>query len=164
MEAEMKLVTTPKQALKNISQFNEELPDAPGLVDRLGLVHAWYIDAREPELPKFGFSKFIGYDSLSAISYLQNYKNLDGRNTEWALKSLAMELNPDSEDFQKYHQWLVDWLSVFGKTPRKNVRLFILNEGASDENIEEDSRLLELLVAVADLLPLSQRLDLRSRL
>jgi len=82
----MKLVTKAHQIFDNIANFSRELAKSPELAGRLGLVHAWYIDARDTDRPIFGFSKFIGYDTITATTYLREYKNLNGRNTEWALK------------------------------------------------------------------------------
>lgn len=160
----MKLVTKAHQVFENMSNFSRELAKSPELADRLGLVHAWYIDARDPDRPMFGFSKFVGYEALTASTYLREYKTLNGRNTEWALKEFCEELHPESGQYEEYHEKLADWLAEFGKTPRNPVRLMILKSDPENASEAKDRRLLELLTAVADLLPLDQRHELRSRL
>lgn len=160
----MKLITTQEQVYANMDRLNHELAISQQLADRLGLVHAWYVDARDPSFPKFGFSKFIGYVGLDHGSYLAQYKNLNGRNTEWALKQFADELTMDSPQYDEYHQKLADWLSDFGKSPRNPVRLMILKSNTLHSETPEDRRLLELVLAVVDLLPLHQRHELRSRI
>ena len=160
----MQLVTNANQAFDNITALTNELACVPELADRLGLVHAWYIDARNPDCPAFGFSKYIGYKALSGARYLKKYKSLDGRNTEWALKRFCEELHPRSRLYKAYHDKLADWLAEFGKTPRNPVRLMVLKPDLERADETEDRRILELLAAVADILPLDQRLELRSRL
>jgi hypothetical protein len=150
----MKLVTKAHQVFENMENLSHELARSPELADRLGLVHAWYIDARDTDHPIFGFSKFIGYEAITADTYLEEYKNLNGRNTEWALKEFCEELHPESRQYGEYHEKLADWLAEFGKTPRNPVRLMILKSNPENASDAEDRRLLELLAAVADLLPL----------
>jgi hypothetical protein len=160
----MKVVTKADQALQNISRLQDELSNSPELVNRLGFVHAWYVDARDAENPLFGFSKFIGYQGLTADKYIAKHQELDGRNTEWVLKDFFDELRPGTPDFRHYHERLTEWLGGLGKTPRKTVRLMVLKPAFHEEATTEDKRLLDLLVAAADLLPLSQRQELRARL
>ena len=160
----MKLVTKASQISNNLSKLAAELKISPDLAARLGLAHAWYIDTRDPTQPKFGFSKFVGYENLDAETYLGNYKKLDGRNTEWVLKDFCEELGADTPEFERYHGMLADWLAKFGKKPRKKVRLMALQLESQEEAGSEDRRLLELMAVVADLLPLDQRHELRSRL
>lgn len=160
----MNLITTTNQVFQNIENLSEELNNSSELVDRLGLVHAWYIDDRNPEKPLFGFSKFIGYEDLNAEEYIDNSKQLDGRNTEWALKDYCEELQPNSPQYTDYHTKLTIWLAGLGKKPRSKVRLMVLKKDDLELSETEDRRLLELMTAVADLLPLSQRHELRSNL
>ena len=160
----MKPITKVSQVKKNIETLSRELAKVPELAERLGLVHAWYIDAPDSDHPAFGFSKFIGYEDPTAAKYLKKYKKLDGRSTEWALRKFCEELHPDSRPYNAYHDKLSDWLAEFGKTPRNPVRLMILKPDLEHVDQTEDKRLLELLAAVADILPLDQRLELRSRL
>lgn len=160
----MNLITNTIQAFDNIERLSQELSNSTDLVDRLGLVHAWYIDDRNPEKPLFGFSKFIGYEGLNAEDYINNSKKLDGRNTEWALKEYCEELQPNSPQYNDFHDQLTVWLAGFGKKPRSKVRLMVLKKEAIETFETDDRRLLELMKVVADLLPLHQRHELRSQL
>ncbi|GAA4774520.1 hypothetical protein GCM10023219_22480 [Stakelama sediminis] len=160
----MKLITSADEVLNNIHALQTELAQSDGLVDRLGYVHAWYVDTGNPELPLFGFSKFIGYKGLTAEKYLRKYKALDGRNTEWALKDYFDEIRPDSPDFRRYRHQLSDWLSGFGRAPRKTIRIMLLKPEYREADATEDRRLLELLMAVSDMLTPAQRQELRSHL
>lgn len=160
----MKLVRTAEQVRANIQRLSEELAATPSIADRFGLAHAWYIDASEPGQPAFGFSKFVGYQTLDAATYLNEYKKLTGSKTEKALKGFCEELRPGSSQFEVYHAKLREWLAKYGKAPRHTVRLLVLKSEPPVEDEAADRRLLELLAAVADMLPLDQRHELRSRL
>jgi len=162
----MRLVSSAAQVRQNIATLENELAKAPELSERFGFVHVWYIDAGIPDEPKFGFSKFIGYEGLDAATYLKNYAEMDGRNTEWAMRDFAHEIKPETPAFRAYMSQLRDWLAGFGKTPRKTVRLMVLDEAQMDpvETPAEDRRLFDLLLAVAETLPLQQKMELRSRL
>ncbi|WP_170381960.1 hypothetical protein [Ruegeria atlantica] len=160
----MNLISDAQQALDNIDRLQTELAQSPELVERLGLVHAWYVDTRDKDHPRFGFSKFVGYKKLDSKIYLDNYKDLDGRNTEWILKDFFDELQPGTTDYQHYHEELTDWLGGMGRSPRKKVRIMVLKPQFFDQEMDEDRRLLELLKAVVAMLPLQQRLELRGYL
>ncbi len=160
----MKVVRNANQALDNIARLQTEWARSPDLVKRVSLVHAWYVDTRDPEHPLFGFSTFVGYQDLNAESYLRDYKELNRMNTEWVLKGLFEELGPRTPEFRRYHSELTDWLDTFGRAPRKKVRLMVLKPEFREDPIAADRRLLDLLTAVADMLPLNQRHELRARL
>lgn len=161
----MRLVVTAREAIEGIRRLQAEVARAPALADRLGLAHAYYIDDHDPDRPLFGFSKWIGYWGLTAETYLATYEALNGRNTEWALREFFIELHPGTPDYRAYHARLTDWLAQFGKAPRKKVRLMALKpEFREAAPAGEDRRLLDLMIAVADLLPIEQRLALRERL
>ncbi len=162
------LVTTATDALNAIKKLNDSLPNYPDLAQRLGQAHAYYIFEQENGEPLFGFSKFVGYEGLTPEQYLSDYKSLDGRNTEHALSPWFFELNPDTQDYQKYYEKLTCWLAGFGKRPRggekQKTRLMKLLPEFSEANRDEteDRKLLDLMIAVADLLPANQRYELRA--
>ena len=164
-----KLVNSIDAALSGIELLNRELPNYPGLANRLGQAHAFYVQEQDGRGPMFGFSKFVGYDSLPAPEYLRDYKKLDGRNTEHALKPWFEEVTPGTSDYKRLFDKLSDWLASYGKKPRggsqQRVRIMVVRpELRKASSPSEDRRLLDLLVAVADLLPTNQRLQLRSAL
>lgn len=163
------LVTSLDSALAAIKTLNGSLHEHPELAARLGQAHAFYVLEAE-DGPSFGFSKFVGYDGLTPDEYLRNYKTLDGRDTEHALSKWFEELRFGSPAYEDLLQELSEWLATFGKRPRggesQKVRLMVVRpefrEAASDKG--EDRRLLQLMLAVADMLPINQRLELRAAL
>ncbi len=161
----MILVTTAAEAIAAIHDLQNQLGRSPELAQRLGLVHAFYIDEIDEGRSFFGFSKYIGYKGLDAATYLRDYKALDGLNTEKALDPFFEELRQGSPHYRIQHQRLTDWLATFGKTPRQGVRLMVLRpEHRPQPEAGTDRRLLDLVLAVADLLPTDQRHELRMRL
>lgn len=165
-----KLVTTLDAALAGITRLNDSLDKHPELADRLGQAHAYYVLEGSDEEPLFGFSKFVGYEQMTAEMYLRDYKILDGRNTEHALSKWFEEVRPGSPAYKELFAQLSDWLAQYGKRPRggksQQVRLMVVRpefRGRS-ETAKEDRRLLDLLIAVADSLPTNQRHELRAAL
>lgn len=156
-------------ALDAIRTLNENLHDHPELADRLGQAHAFYV-LEDGGKPLFGFSKFVGYEGLTPEAYLRDYKSLDGRNTEHALSKWFEELRFGTPAYEELFEQLTDWLAEFGKRPRggesQKVRLMVLRPEfrRSTSHTDEDRRLLELMLAVADMLPANQRLELRAAL
>lgn len=166
----MKLAKSLGSVLDAIRRLNVELENHPELADRLGLAHAFYVLERESESPLFGFSKFVGYEKLSAEQYLTNYGELDGRNTEHALKPWFDEVRHGTPEYARLYSELETWLDKYGKRPRggeaQKVRIMVVRPELRETQPgrSEDRRLLELLLAVADLLPVTQRHELRAAL
>lgn len=164
------LVTNLDAVLAAIDTLNERLPHFPKLAERLGRAHAFYVNERDQAEPLFGFSKFVGYDGLSPEEYLKKYKQLDGRNTELALQPWFVELHPESTAYRALFDKLAKWMAKYDQRPRggktQRVRLMVVRpelrtlQSAGDE----DRRLLDLMIAAADLLPATQRLELRAAL
>lgn len=162
----MRLVTTFDEALANIERLQDEVKASPRLADRLGQAHAFYVDDRDENNLRFGFSKFVGYNNLDGETYIKTAANeLNGRNTEWVLNAWFTELSPNSELYRTYWKQLAEWLGSFGKKPRRGVRLMVPKPEHRPANSQsEDTRLLDALVAAAELLPLHQRHRLREML
>lgn len=166
----MKLAQSLKSVLDAIRRLNVELDNHPALADRLGLAHAFYVLERDGESPLFGFSKFVGYEKLSAEQYLNNYGELDGRNTEHALKPWFDEVRPGTPEYARLYSELENWLDQYGKRPRggeaQKVRIMVVRPELREarRGTTEDRRLLDLMLAVADLLPVTQRHELRAAL
>lgn len=164
------LVASPGKAFEAIRELNKILPSNPSLSDRLGQAHAFYVLEQQNAEPLFGFSKFVGYDGLTASSYLLDYKRLDGRNTEHALSKWFEELRFGTPAYNAMYAKLSAWLARFGKRPREGksqkVRLMVVRSDFLDrqKNSAPDRKLLDLLLAVVDLLPAAQRHELRAKL
>ena len=162
----MQLVTSASQALDAIRVLQKELKASAELASRLGQAHAFYILDDGSAEPLFGFSKFVGYVGLDAEAYIAGAKERSGTNTEHALSAFFDEIPQGSKLFDDYFGKLCEWLARYGKTPRRNVRLMALRPEHRAEPAPEgeDRRILELLLAVADLLPAHQRQEMRARL
>ena len=166
----MKLAQSLDSVLDAIRRLNAELDNHPVLADRLGLAHAYYVLEQDGKAPLFGFSKSVGYERLSAEQYLNNYAELDGRNTEHALKPWFDEVRTGTPEYARLYSELEAWLDQYGKRPRggkaQKVRIMVVRPELREvqPGTSEDRRLLELLLAVSDLLPVTQRHELRAAL
>lgn len=166
----MKLAQSLDSVLDAIRRLNVDLNNHPELADRLGLAHAFYVLEQDGEAPLFGFSKFVGYEKLSAEQYLNNYGNLDGRNTEHALKPWFEEVRPGTPEYARLYSKLEQWLDQYGKRPRggeaQKTRIMVVRPELRETRVgtTEDRRLLKLMLAVADMLPVTQRHELRAAL
>ena len=165
----MKPVSSVDEATKAIEVFSSALKTEPGLSSRLGQAHAFYVLDETADEPMFGFSKFVGYADLTPERYVRDYKALDGRNTEHALAPWFEEVRDGSPMYRQLFAKLESLLSEFGKRPRQGasqkVRFMILKPEFREESLSRDDRsLLNLLIAVADMLPIEQRHELRAAL
>lgn len=164
------LVSSLEDVVDAIKALNLALPDTPGLASRLGQAHAFYVIDDDGPNPQFGFSKFVGYRNLPPAKYLKDYKALDGRNTEFALSEWFDEVREGSPLYRDLFAKLSNWMASYGKRPRggskQKLRIMILRPEyrGDDSSLPNDRKLLELLIAVADMLPGAQRLELRSTL
>jgi hypothetical protein len=164
----MQLVSNLNEIVEAMDRFHEELPRSEGLAGRLGQAHAYYMVPDKNGVARFCFSKFIGYRGLNADKYLNQYKKLNGRNTEHALKPWFEEVLPGSSTYETLYAQLAGWLAEYGKTPRGGTlhytRIMVLKPEwqAVDAAESDDRKLLELLIAVAATLPLAQRNELRA--
>lgn len=164
----MKAVSSIVDVMAAMDQFQRDLPNSPGLVSRLGQAHAYYVIPDENGRNRFGFSKFLGYRGLTAEIYLKHYKELSGINTEHALKDWFDEVKPGSSTYRLLFSELAEWMGEYGKKPRggesQYTRLMMIKPQYMKEvgEARPDRRLLDLLIAVADLLPPVQRSELRA--
>ena len=153
-----------------MDQFHKDVPQAPELAGRLGQAHAYYVVPDADGKNRFGFSKFIGYQGLTAEIYLSRYKELNGLNTEHALKPWFDEVKPGSITYEQLFDELSEWMVGYGKKPRggtsQYTRIMVLKPEfvAEADEAKDDRRLFELVAAVADMLPISQRNELRALL
>ena len=128
----MKLITKANQAFTNIATLSSELAKSPKLVGRLGRAKAWYVDARDPDHPAFGFSTFIGYEAHTAATYLQGRDAIRYSAADRALKPFREKLERGTPKYDAYYEKLADWLEGYGEKPQKKIRLFILKPDPED--------------------------------
>jgi uncharacterized protein HemY len=119
-----KIVASERQALANINRFIRELDASPGLQARLGFARAWYADRGSDGNWRFGPSKFIGYERMTAEEYL-NEDPRDGRRTEKQLTQWFEEVPEGTELHEELSSCLVAFLEQYGKTPSAKVRISV---------------------------------------
>lgn len=120
-----KIVTSERQALANIRRFARELDASPGLQGRLGFARAWYADKGSDGTWRFGPSKFIGYDGMTADEYLDDDAR-DGRRTEKQLAQWFEEVPEGTDLHEKLSGDLFALLDRYGKVPSAKMRINVL--------------------------------------
>lgn len=119
------LVTSAQDARKNVLAFEKELAGNRKLAEIMSYGRAWYA-SRNGERWVFGPSKFVGYESNTARSYLATHDRRDGRLTERVLSQWFEEVSPDTALYRELYAALRDMFARYGKSPNKLVRLNIL--------------------------------------
>jgi len=163
------LTTSPRMVCDAIDRFETEVDRSPRLAGRLAYARAWYACRDSKGRWRFGPSKFVGYERLSARQYIElSRKGLDGRRTEAQLRQWFRELDPSTDLYETLASLLSAFLAKHDKTPSSKMRISVL-EKDYDELVgrdEGDSSLpvLDLIVAVAQSLPRAELKLLRKRL
>ncbi|MBT2246262.1 hypothetical protein JQK15_22410 [Sphingobium sp. BHU LFT2] len=159
------LVTTAKQAVRNIARFSHELDASPDLQSRLSYARAWYAH-RENDVWHFGPSKFCGYQGMTAAEYVDDDPR-DGRRTERQLSQWFTEISEDAPLYEELAIGLTAMLAKHGKVPSAKMRINVSTEfyeiySATGE--PDDRAITDLLIAVARRLPKIERERVRSAL
>ena len=163
------LATSPRRVRQAIKSFEKEVRSSPGLAGRLSYARAWYACRDAKGRWRFGPSKFVGYERLTAREYIElSRKGLDGRRTEAQLCQWFRELDPSSELHERLASLLSAFLAQYGKAPSSKMRINVLDEDydelVEDDRDASDPPILDLIVAVAESLPRRELKQLRSRL
>ena len=144
------LATSPLSVFKAIEIFDRDLGRHPELVKRLGIVRAYYVLEKEGDATIFCFSKFAGYEGMSARRYLDKdvYAFLDGGRTERHLSRWFESVSQDSAAYEELHRGLVKWMRRYGKRPRDGVRINVLRPEfqslVASQEVPDDSGVLDL--------------------
>ncbi len=136
-----RIVSTPNQVANNIRSYARLVLESRDLQDRIGRVHAWYAIREEKGGWLFGPSKFVGYVDITPRDYLKlSGAGLDGRETERALEKLfSAPADPYSRAGAELFEALARFLSRWGKAPRKDARITVVDEGPAPMSIEFDT-------------------------
>ena len=163
------LATAPEIVRDGINRFEDEVRRSPSLASRLAYARAWYAYPDDEGRWRFGPSKFVGYEGLTAEQYVElSGKGLDGRRTEAQLRQWHMEVDPSSELHKELSAQLSAFLAEHGKAPSRKMRISIpkefRGEGPGDGRDGERVLMLDLIVAFAESLRPSELETLRKRL
>ncbi|MDE0521656.1 MAG: hypothetical protein OXH79_06835 [Boseongicola sp.] len=164
------LSTSPSMVREAILRFEDEAWHSGHFASRLGLVRAWYACRDRTGQWRFGSSKYVGYDGLTAENYLDLSDKglLDGRRTEEQLRKWCHELDPSTDLYCELSARLSQFLAAHRKAPNARARINIFKEDHAEAFGEGPDTLgaavVDLVVAVAEFLPRSQLEFLRRRL
>ena len=163
------LATSPRMVCNAIDRFEKEVHRSPRLAGRLAYARAWYASRDSKGRWRFGPSKFVGYEQLSARQYIELSRNgLDGRRTEAQLRQWFRELDPSTDLHETLASLLSAFLAEHDKTPSSKMRISVLekdyDELVGDDKGNSSPPVLDLIVAVAQSLPRVELKLLRMRL
>lgn len=154
------LVSTSKQALRNVARFSKELEGSVDLQSRLAYARAWYAHRDDDGEWHFGPSKFCGYQGMTAEEYV-NDEPRDGRRTERQLAQWFTEVPKNGTLYEDLTEGLTTLLTEYGKVPSAKMRINVTTEFYEAHHAEGDAPLdravADLIIAVAKRLPQSER-------
>jgi len=154
--------------LSNIARFGEEVEKSRALQKRLAYARSWYAYQDDEGLWRFGPSKFVGYEGMTAVGYVDTAEDLDGRRTEAQLQQWFTAVDPGSELGTQLSSALYRFLASYGKAPSTKMRISVPNEvhaahfGATASDPHDI--LVATLIAAAKTLPPSHLEKLRANL
>jgi hypothetical protein len=114
--------------LSNIAPFGEEVEKSHALQKRLAYARSWYAYQDEEGQWRFGPSKFVGYDRMTAEGYVDTAEDRDGRRTEAQLQQWFTAVNPESELGTQLSSALYGFLARYGKAPSTKMRINVPNK------------------------------------
>jgi hypothetical protein len=154
--------------LSNIARFGEEVEKSRALQKRLAYARSWYAYQDEEGQWRFGPSKFVGYDRMTAEGYIDTAEDRDGRRTEAQLQQWFTAVDPESELGAQLSSALYGFLASYGKAPSTKMRINVPNDvhekhfGATASDPHDI--LVATLIAAAKTLPPSHLEKLRANL
>jgi hypothetical protein len=154
--------------LSNIARFREEVERSRALQKRLAYARSWYAYQDEAGQWRFGPSKFVGYDRMTAEGYIETAEDRDGRRTEAQLQQWFAAVDPGSELGSQLSSALYEFLASYGKAPSTKMRINVPNDvhekhfGATASDPHDI--LVATLIAAAKTLPPSHLEKLRASL
>ena len=119
------LISSLDEAKDGIRRFPDEVAALPGMADLLGSFQAWYAITDAEGHVLLAPSKFVGYQGLTAQTYLRVNRETDGRATEAVLSRWFSQ--PDTPSEQVLIEELAKFLNRFGKKPNKRARVSTIN-------------------------------------
>lgn len=143
--------------LANIARFGEEVDNSRALQKRLAYARSWYAYQDDDGQWRFGPSKFVGYDRMTAEGYIDTAEDRDGRRTEVQLQQWFTTIDPESELGTQLSAALYGFLARYGKAPSTKIRINVPNKvyethfGATATDPHDI--LVAALIAAANTLP-----------
>jgi hypothetical protein len=157
----IKPVTSRDQVIDNIERYNAELEK---FADLMPYARAWYALPTENGW-LLGPSKFIGYQELSADTYLNKGREpLDGRMTESILQRWADLIEEGNPRYDELHTVLNELCARFGKKPNSLARISIIYYDEPSAEAASGNELVELLAAVYRRLTPADKTAFRKRI
>ena len=161
----IRVATKPEHVVKSIKSFQVQVRSREGdneLARTLSHFRAWYA-IEDAGKWIFGPSKFVGYVNLTAETYIATAANLNGRQTEAALKPWFVQVL-DGPRHEELREKLHAFLAEFGKQPSRAMRLSVLRDEETSPSRDQGSDVAGALLILYRELPENARHEFRRRL
>jgi hypothetical protein len=162
------VASDPQSVLLNIIRFGAELRTSAALQKRLAYARCWYACQDNEGQWQFGPSRFVGYDGMTADSYVDIAEGRDGRRAEAQLQQWFRLVDPASKLRRELGSALYRFLAMYGKAPSTKMRISVPNDfyerafGTAARDAHDV--LVETIVAAAKTLPPSHFEKLRAQI
>ena len=152
-----------QSVLLNIARFGAELQNSGPLQKRLSYARCWYACQDNEGRWQFGPSRFVGYDGMTADSYVDIAEGRDGRRAEAQLQQWFTVVDPASKLGSELGPALYRFLAMYRKAPSTKLRISVPNKVCGTAARDAHDVLVETIVA-ARALPPSHFEKLRAQL
>ena len=120
------LAKTKQTVIDSIIQLNKELPHNKQLQERLGRGKHFCVYITQGK-NLFGWSRFVGYQEMTAEKYLTQYKLLTAENTVFSKISGIREIPQKNPQYKRLYGELVNWMKPYSKSPQRSVGIWVLD-------------------------------------
>lgn len=121
-------VSSPREAIANISRFLAAVEHDPGLRDRAGYVRSWYAHRDASGTWQFAPSRFVGYQNAEDhISQSGPDGERDGRQTERVLGAWFEAVREGTRLERELRQALRSFLAGLNQAPNARARISVLH-------------------------------------
>jgi hypothetical protein len=117
-----------QSVLLNIIRFGAELQNSATLQKRLAYARCWYACQDNEGHWQFGPSRFVGYDGMTADSYVDIAEGRDGCRAEAQLQQWFTVVDPASKLHSELGSALYSFLAMYGKAPSTKMRISVPND------------------------------------
>jgi hypothetical protein len=159
------LVREVGHAVQNIMSFESALNGSAfrneynPLSEILTATQSWYAyeyegDGTTPGGICLAPSKYVGYKHMTPEDYLANNGQdgqLNGRDTENALRPLSIPLLPGDLRYDAAHAALIEKCAIFGKVPNARSRISLLDLGREERLEKEAAQIKALTLLISTL-------------
>lgn len=149
---QLRPVNSLSQVLANVAVFDKAAKaQHQGVTRLLSHVRAWYAVPASDGTYRFGPSKFIGYEQMTADQYAKEAPRMDVRKTEARLEAWATELTEGDPEYHAVFSALEAFCFQHGAAPNRLARISVLSADAAKPGVSESALVKALSVLISSL-------------